>query len=103
MDMIGPAIALGFVLRHVVDWLRTVLPTPAQAKLLIPMTWLLGIAGAWALSTSEYLGTHIAVFPDLPLYHADAVAVGLYGFVVAATAAVFHDQVKPFTPPHDGT
>lgn len=102
MEMFGPALALGFVLRHVLDWLRTLIPDNYEARVLIPVTWVLGVLGAWALSTSEYLGTKIEVLPGLPLFHADPVAVGLYGFAVAATAAIFHDAVKPNTPPHDG-
>ena len=103
MEMIGPALALGFVLRHIVDWLRTLIPDDYEAKVLIPATWVLAIGGAWLLSTSEYLGSRIEVFPDLPLYHADPVAIGLYGFATAAVAALAHDAVKPHTPPHDGT
>lgn len=76
--------------------------------MLIPLAWLIGVVGAWALSTSEYVGSRIVVFPggtdgaDLLLFHADPVAIGLYGFIVGATAGVVHDLVKPTTPPHDG-
>ena len=109
MEMIGPALALAFVLKKLLDWARTVIPDHIEAKVLIPLAWVLGIVGAWALSTSAVVGGAIEVLPgigDAPgvkLYHADAVVIFLYGFIVGSGAGVIHDAVKPNTPPHDGT
>ena len=107
--MIGPALALGFILKKVLDWARVLIPDHIEAKALIPLSWVLGVLGAWALSTSEYVGSRIVVFPggvdgaDLLLYGSDAVVIFIYGFIVGSAAGVVHDLVKPNTPPHDGT
>lgn len=92
--MLGPALVLAFIEKKIIDWLRTVIPDQYEAKVLIPVAWVLGVLGAWALSTSATVAGGIIVWEDVPLYHADAVVIFVYGFVVGSGAGVIHDALK---------
>lgn len=100
MEMIGPALALAFIVKKVIDYARSVLHRDYHATVLIPLSIVVGVLGSWFLSTSEVIASQIQVLPDLVLHGADPVVIVLYGFIVGATAGAVHDLVKPTTPPH---
>ena len=102
MDFV-PTLLLAALLKKVIDWVRVLLPDHLEAKLLIPASWVLGIAMALLFSTSALLAGEIVIWGDHTLASADVTLVIIYGWAIAALGGVLHDFVKPHTPPHDGT
>lgn len=97
-----PFIVLAAMVKKIIDWLRVLIPDNYEAKVLIPASWLVGIAVAFLFSTSETLAGEIVIWGEHTLAGADAALVAVYGFAVASAGGVVHDWVKPTTPPHDG-
>jgi hypothetical protein len=98
-----PFLALAVMNKKIIDWFRVMIPDHIEAKVLIPVSWLVGIALAFLFSVSDALADQIVIWGENTLGTADPALVAVYGFAVASAGGVIHDQVKPTTPPHDGT
>lgn len=103
-----PLLALGLLLKKVLDWLRTLIPTDYHTKVLIPISLALGVGLALLFSASEALGGSVTIFTHADgtvytLANADVYLVVVFGLFVGAGAGVIHDALKPTTPPHDNT
>lgn len=101
-----PLLALGLLLKKIIDWVRVVIPTEYHAKVLIPVSLALGVALALLFSASDALGGSVTIFThadgtEYTLGNADVYLVIVFGLFVGAGAGVLHDVVKPTTPPHD--
>lgn len=96
-----PFIVLAAMNKKIIDWLRVLIPDHIEAKILIPISWVIGIGLALLFSLSPALAGEIAIWSDHTLANADIVLVIVYGFAFASAGGVLHDAVKPTTPPHD--
>lgn len=105
MDFV-PFLALGLLLKKIIDWIRVVIPDHIEAKVLIPFSMVLGAGLALLFSASDALGNAITIFTDksgfeYTLGNADIYMVIVFGLFVGAAGGVIHDITKPSTPPHD--
>jgi uncharacterized membrane protein YeiH len=98
-----PIIALGFLIKKTMDWIRIVVPQTWHATFLIPLSFAIGIGYALLFSASDILAANIEVLDGVTLADADVILVIVYGILSGAAGGVIHDFVKPTTPPHDGT
>lgn len=101
MELFGPLIILSVILKKVLDWLRVLIPDNLEAKVLIPASWVVGVALAFLFSASELLANGIEIWPGVTLADADIALVVAYGLALGSGAGVIHDFAKPTTPPHD--
>jgi hypothetical protein len=98
-----PFLILAGMNKKIIDWLRTLIPDDIEAKILIPISWAVGMALAVFFSLSPTIAAEIVIWSDHTLASADLVLVLIYGFALASAGGIIHDAVKPNTPPHDGT
>lgn len=98
-----PFIVLAGMNKKILDYVRVLIPDNIEAKVLIPLAWVVGIGLAFLFSTSDALANEIVIWSDHTLGSADPVLVAVYGFGFASAGGIIHDAVKPHTPPHDGT
>lgn len=97
-----PFLVLAAMNKKVIDWARTLIADDLEAKVLIPVSWAVGVALAFLFSLSDALANEIVIWSEHTLGTADPALVAVYGFAVASAGGVIHDAVKPNTPPHDG-
>jgi hypothetical protein len=97
-----PFIVFAAINKKVIDWVRVLLPDHLEAKVLIPVSAVLGALLAFAFAASETLAGGIAIWSGSTLADADGMAVAIYGVAFGLGGGVLHDAVKPHTPPHDG-
>jgi hypothetical protein len=97
-----PFLALAAINKKLIDWVRVLLPDSLEAKVLIPVSAVVGALIALAFAASESLSSGILIWSDVSLATADTMAVTIYGVAFGLTGGVLHDAVKPHTPPHDG-
>lgn len=100
MDFV-PFLILLAINKKVMDWFRSILPDKWEAKVLIPIGWLLGIGLALLFSASPELSNAITIWGDHTLGTASIWLVIVYGLAIGSGAGIIHDAVKPSTPPHD--
>lgn len=93
MDIVFGIIALALVINKVVDWLRELIPDALEAKVLIPLSWAVGMFAAWVFSLSDVVAKQVNV-GDMTLADLDIIAVLIFGFIAGAGASVLND-VKP--------
>lgn len=84
-----PLIALPFLINKILDWVRSILPDPIEAKVVIPVSWVLGVASAFVLAGSDW-GAETVVgdkaFADL-----NSVSIVMVGLVIGAGAGIVSD------------
>lgn len=97
----APFLILAAMNKKILDWFRVMIPDHIEAKVLIPVSWVIGIALALLFSFSPSLASDITIWGEHTLASADIVLVVVYGFALASAGGVIHDAVKPSTPPHD--
>jgi hypothetical protein len=102
MDFV-PVLMLAALVKKTIDWARVVLPQELQAKFLIPLSALVGVAYSALFSLSPELAGEVKIWSEQTLADASAALVVVYGLAVGTLGSVIHDLVKPNTPPHDGT
>lgn len=100
MDFV-PFLILLAINKKVMDWFRSILPDKWEAKVLIPVGWLIGVGLALLFSASPELASAITIWGDNTLANADIALVVVYGIAIGSGAGIIHDAVKPSTPPHD--
>lgn len=96
-----PFVVLTLILKKVIDWLRVLLPDDIETRVLIPASWVVGVALAFLFASSELLAGGIEIWSGVTLADADVALVIVYGLAVGCGAGVLHDLAKPRTPPHD--
>lgn len=98
-----PILVLAALVKKTIDWLRVMIPDNIEAKVLIPLSGVVGILYALLFSASPELAGRIEIWSEQTLARASIALVVVYGLSVGALGGVIHDFVKPSTPPHDGT
>lgn len=98
-----PFLVLAVMVKKIIDWLRVLIPDNLEARVLVPLAWIIGIGVALLFSASPSLAANITIWSDHTLATADVGLVIVYGFAIGSGAGIVHDAVKPNTPPHDGT
>lgn len=96
-----PLLVFGVMNKKVIDWFRVLLPDPLEAKILIPISWAVGVGLSLLFSASPTLAAGINIWGGMTLASADIFAVIIYGIAFANVGGVIHDFTKPNTPPHD--
>lgn len=96
-----PLLVLAALNKKVIDWIRVLLPDPLEAKVLIPISWVVGMLLALTFSASPALAGRIDIWPGQTLANADIFLVLVYGVALASLGGVIHDITKPNAPPHD--
>lgn len=87
-----PFLALIFLINKVVDWIRELVPDVLEARVLIPLSWLVGAAVTYLFSLTVWAAeTGIG---DQSLGDLDVVAVLLLGAILGAGGSVLND-LKP--------
>lgn len=97
-----PVLILAVMVKKILDWLRVLVPDDIEAKVMIPLAWLVGIGVALLFSASDELASGITIWGEHTLATADIALVVVYGFAVGSGGGIIHDAVKPNTPPYDG-
>lgn len=100
MDFV-PFLILLAINKKVMDWFRSILPDKWEAKVLIPIGWVIGIGLALIFSASPELAGDITIWGEHTLASASIWLVVVYGLAIGSGAGIIHDAVKPTTPPHD--
>jgi len=100
MDFV-PFLILLAINKKVMDWFRVIIPDTWEAKVLIPIGWVIGIGLALIFSASPELAGDITIWGDYTLASAGIPLVIVYGIAIGSGAGIIHDAVKPNTPPHD--
>lgn len=97
-----PLLVLGALVKKTIDWLRVLIPDDIEAKILIPLSGLIGVIMVFLFSLSPELSGKIEIWSGQSLARASIALVVVYGLGVGmGIAGVLHDFVKPHTPPHD--
>lgn len=96
-----PLLVLAALNKKILDWVRVLLPDPLEAKVLIPVSWVVGMLLALAFSASPALAGRIDIWPGQTLADADIFLVLIYGLALASLGGVIHDVTKPRTIPMD--
>lgn len=84
-----PLAALPFLINKFLDWIRDLLPDRYEAKAIIPISWLLGVAGTFAFAESDW-GAEMMV-GDKAFSTLSTVSLVIVGFVVGAAAGIVSD------------
>lgn len=87
-----PLVALVFLVNKVVDWLRELIPDRLEPRVLIPLSWLVGMALTYAFSLTVW--AEATGIGDMSLADLDVVAVLIVGALIGAGGSVLND-VKP--------
>lgn len=84
-----PLIALPFLINKILDWVRSILPDPIEAKVVIPVSWVLGVIASFVLAGSDW-GAETMVgdkaFADL-----NTVSLVIVGMILGAGAGILSD------------
>lgn len=96
-----PLFVLAALVKKTIDWFRAILPDHWEAKVLIPISMLVGVIFALLFSASEALAGAITIWSEHTLASADIFLVIVYGLAIGSVGGILHDFVKPTTPPHD--
>jgi 4-hydroxybenzoate polyprenyltransferase len=102
MDFV-PFLILLTLNKKLMDWLRVMIPDRWEAKVLIPLSCVVGVLLAFLFSASPELAAGIDIWSGHTLASASSALVVVYGLAIGTGSGVLHDAVKPHTPPHDGT
>lgn len=84
-----PLIALPFLINKILDWVRSILPDTIEAKVLIPISWMLGVAAAFVLAGSDW-GAETKV-GDKAFADINNISLVLVGLVIGAAAGIVSD------------
>lgn len=84
-----PLIALPFLINKILDWVRSILPDTIEAKVVIPVSWALGIVGAFVLAGSDW-GAETMV-GDKAFANINNVSLVMVGLVMGAAAGIVSD------------
>lgn len=101
MDFV-PLLVLAALVKKTIDWFRVLLPDSLEAKVLIPLSMLVGVAYAFLFSLGDDLASGIEIWSGHTLAQASGALVVVYGLALGSVGGVVHDFTKPNTPPHDG-
>lgn len=96
-----PLLVFAALNKKTIDWIRVLLPDPLEAKLLIPISWVVGMLLALAFSSSPSLAARIDIWPGQTLADADIFLVLIYGVAFASLGGIIHDVSKPKVAPYD--
>jgi hypothetical protein len=92
MEVLAPAALLAFVINKVMDWLKDLVPDRLEARVLNPLSWLVGIGAVLLFSQTDYassfeVGNHT-------LANVNIFTLCVIGFMSGAAAGVLND-IKP--------
>ena len=90
MDFV-PFVILSLMVTKIIDWLLALIPDDIEAKLLLPVSWAVGVGIALLFSASPELSSAITIWGDNTLSAASIPLVIVYGFAVGTGANMLHD------------
>lgn len=93
MDFV-PFVILALMVTKLIDWVLDLIPDEVEGKILLPVSWLVGIGVVVLFSLSNELAEAITVWGDHTLASASLPLLLVYGFAVGTGSNVIHDVAK---------
>lgn len=84
-----PLLALPFLINKILDWVREILPDRLEAKVVIPISWALGVVLTFAFALSDW-GSEMMV-GDKAFADINPVSLVIVGLVIGASAGIISD------------
>lgn len=96
MDFV-PFVILALMVTKLIDWILELIPDRFEPKVLLPISWAVGVVVALLFSLSPELASEVVIWGENTLSGASIALVIVYGFAIGTGANVVHDATSRYS------